>query len=233
MAKRTTGELDGLLESVEADTVGVARLEDWKGTPLWNKAEKLLPGARSVVVLAMEVFPEVVKHLTSETQVGEMALRDLYDANADLIKDRLNWQAYKIVKALHSSGFKGLPLPADGSPYDRRFLEGALPYNHVAQAAGLGILGWHSLLITPEYGPRVRLACVISDAPLEASASLSGENPCPKCNGACVRICPAGAIAEPQEDETYHLNKYACGVYLDASGTCAECLKVCPAGRTS
>lgn len=233
MAKGSIVKLSELLESIETDKVGVARLDESEDSPIWHKAQKLLPGAKSVVVLAQELFPEVVKHLTSETQAGEVALRDLYNANADLIKGRLNWQAYKIVKALHNRGFKGLPLPADGGPYGKRFLEGALPYNRVAQAAGIGILGWHSLLITPEYGPRVRLACVISDAPLESSAPLSGQSPCPKCNGACVKICPAGAIAEPQEGEIYRLNKYACGVYLDASGTCAECLKVCPAGKTS
>lgn len=233
MVKRTDEKLVNLLEDIEVDKLGIVRLEDWQGTPLWDKARKLLPGAKSAIVLAMEVFPEVVDHLTSKVQVGELALRDLYRRNEEMVNGLLNWEAYKIVKRLHEQGFQGVPLPASEGPYDGRFLEGPLSYKHLAQAAGLGVLGWHSLLITLEYGPRVRLACVITNAPLAPSPPTDAETPCSKCKGACVKVCPAGAIIEPQKSKPYHVDKYACNAYLSASGLCAECLKVCPAGRKS
>ena len=231
MAREQITSLDNLFDNIEVDENGVVRLEDWKDTIMWDKGRKLLPEAKSAIVLVMEVFPEVVKHLTSKAQVGEMALRDLFNRNVEVIRGHLDWQAYKVVKKLHNLGFKGVPLPCGGAPFEARFLESAFSYKHAAQAAGLGILGWHSMLITPEFGSRVRLACIITDAYLSPSASAVNEMPCPKCGGACIKICPASAIAKPEGNETSRVNKYACFTYLNASGGCAECLKVCPTGK--
>ena len=97
----------------------------------------------------------------------------------------------------------------------------------------MGIFGWNSLLLTPDYGARVRLVSILTDAPFAGSAPLTMESPCIKCGGACIRICPAKAIAKPQDGEDYRIDKYACSSYYTASGMCAECLKVCPAGRAS
>lgn len=234
MATDATAGLDNLLKGLKVDKIGIANLDDWKDAPLWHKAQKLLPGAKSVIVLAMELFQETVAQITSKAVVGDLALRDLYLANGDVICGHLNWEAYKMVKSLHALGYKGLSLPDGGhSPTDGRFLESPLSYKHAAEAVGLGILGWHSLLITPEYGPRVRLTCILTNAPLAASDPLNMESPCLKCGGACVKICPARAISKPQAGEAYRIDKYACSTYYAASGMCAECLRVCPAGKGS
>ena len=99
MGKQAIQALNNLLEGIEVDRIGLLSLEDWKDTPLWNKAQHLLPRARSIIVMAMEVFPEVVRHLTSKAQIGEMTLRDLYDRNVEVINGLLDWQAYRIVKS--------------------------------------------------------------------------------------------------------------------------------------
>lgn len=233
MTKKSTANIDELLNSVETDMVGVVSLADHKDTPLWESARKLLPGAKSIVVLAMEVFAETVNQLTSKALVGDMTLRDLYTANTGVIGGLIDWEGYKLVKKLHTEGYKGLLLPATGAPYDARFLEGPLSYKHLAEAAGMGMLGWNSLLLTPEYGARVRLAAVLTDAPFVGSGPLVMENPCIKCGGACIKICPSKALSMPEDGEKYRIDKYACSSYYTASGICAECLKVCPAGRAS
>ena len=231
MVKSRDKKLDNLLEEIEVDKIGIVRLEDWKDTPLWSKVQRLLPGAKSAIVLAMEVFPEVVKHLTSKAQIGELALRDLHNRNTEMVKSHLDWEAYKTVKRLHRLGYKGIPLPADGAPYDSRFIEGVLSYKHAAQLAGLGAIGWHSMLLTPEYGARVHLACVVTNAPLPPSTPMEEYYPCPECGGACIKICPVSAIKKPESKESYNIDKYACSTYLDAAGGCSECLRVCPTGR--
>jgi hypothetical protein len=73
MTKTATEELKDILEGLDVDKTGVVSLEDGKDTPLQFVAQKLLPGAKSLVVLAREVFPEVIRHLTSRVQVGELA----------------------------------------------------------------------------------------------------------------------------------------------------------------
>lgn len=233
MAKDDIADLNELLSEARVDKIGIARLEDWRDTPLYEKAKKLLPGARSIIVMAMELFPETVNYVSSQATVGDLALRDLYNANYEVAGGHLDWEGYKLIKALHKQGFKGLLLPAGGSPSDGRFLVGPISYKNAAEAAGLGIIGWHSLLITPEFGSRVRLASIITDAPLEGSPPLKMESPCLKCGGACIKICPARAIARPEAGDDYHLDKFACSTYYTASGMCSECLRVCPAGRVS
>ncbi|MCJ7763968.1 MAG: hypothetical protein MUO90_02265 [Dehalococcoidales bacterium] len=233
MEKKNIESLGNLLKGVEADRVGVVNLDDWKVTPLRDDARKLLPGAKSIVVLAMEVFLETVNQVTSKALVGDMALRDLYLANSNVVDGLLDWEGYKLVKDLHARGYKGLLLPAGGAPYDARFLKGPLSYKHIAEAAGMGIFGWNSLLLTPDYGARVRLASVLTDAPFAGSVPLTMESPCIRCGGACIRICPAKALAKPQNGEKYYIDRYACSGYYTASGMCAECLRVCPAGRAS
>lgn len=77
---------------------------------------------------------------------------------------------------------------------------------HVAFAAGLGTFSLHEGLIT-EVGCNVRLASVITDAPLERTPRRS-DDPYANCLyltrgtcGECMRRCPAGAITERGHDK--------------------------------
>ena len=223
--------LDNLIDSIEVDKVGVVRLEDWEDTPVWEYSQKYLPGAKSVIVLLQEVFIEVVNLLTSKRQVGEMAMRDLFKRSANVVNGRIDWEAYKTIKKLHGLGYRGLAFTAGDYPVDTRLIESAFSYKYTAAATGLGIIGWHGLLITPEYGSRLRLSCLITNAPLQPTASSEQEHPCPKCGGACIKICPAKAIKMPEEGEECNNDKYACFAYCSASEGCGECMKVCPVGN--
>lgn len=229
--RQTEPRLDGILETIEVDCVGVLRLDSLGGGKLADDAARVLPGAVSLVVLALELFFETVEHLTSKVLVGEATLRTLYEQNVDIVDGRLNWETYQLVKRLHEAGYRGAPLPASGSVYDQRFLESVVSYRHAAMAAGLGVFGWHGLVLTSGYGPRVRLAAVATDAPLGPTAAVEMVDPCLKCGGACVRACPAEAISMPAEGERYTVDRHRCATYLAAVGTCAECIRVCPPGR--
>ena len=221
--------LNQVIDEIEADVYGVVSLESLT-EEIRARAVEMLPGAKSIIVMAQEIFPEVIRHLNSRVYLGELALRDAYGSHMDLVGGRLNWEAYKAVKALHRAGYHGFPL-TDG-PFDARFLEGAISYPHLAVLAGLGYRGWHSFVITPEFGPRVRLAGVVTDAPLAATKpDHPEESYCVKCGGACAKVCPSGAIKIPADGEAYQIDKYACGTYLTATGPCAECVKVCPTGK--
>lgn len=79
----------------------------------------------------------------------------------------------------------------------------ALPYNiekggvflkGAAILAGLGTIGKNNLLITPAFGPRVRLRAVLIER--ELAQTGPGEfNPCEACDSACHRACPQDAFA--------------------------------------
>jgi hypothetical protein len=155
MKKGALARLDKFLPSLEVDKVGVVSLEDHKDTPLWDDARKLLPNSKAVVVLALEVFPEVVKYLSSKRLVGEMALRDLYGRNTEVVNGRIDWEAYKTVKTLHDEGFSGLSLTAGGAPYEARYVEGAISYVRAASSRPSSArgCGWPWCSPTPRCHP--------------------------------------------------------------------------------
>lgn len=64
-----------------------------------------------------------------------------------------------------------------------------------AVLAGLGVVGKNNLLVTPEYGPRVRLRALLLDRHLQCTGPLTGFSPCDACEGFCLRACPKEAFA--------------------------------------
>ena len=220
---------EDIFAKLDVDGVGIISLDEMDQPSIKEKIKKLLPSAKSVIVLLQEVFPETVRHITSEASLGDMALRDFFGSNSEIASGHLNWEAYDLVRRLHKIDNKGLVLPATGGPYGGKYLEGPVSYKKLAEMAGLGIVGWNGLLLTPKYGPKVRLAGVATDALVETSTAKEDFiSPCVECGGACVKICPIKAISEPTSGNNYQIDKYACNTYLVAAGACAECLKVCP-----
>ena len=214
---------------LDADIVGIAALGDWKGTRLEESALRLLPQAKSVVVIAKEIYPETLDLTTPERIAGAASLNDVFTHNSAYLNARLNETVYDITRAFHQRGLKALPLPATGNPYDARFQEAVFSFKHAAEAAGLGKMGWHSLLLTPEFGPRIRITCCLTEAELETT-KRDYDTECAGC-GICLEICPAKALFEPEAGEPYAINKYACCSFLSAGGGCSQCMKLCPRGR--
>lgn len=87
-------------------------------------------------------------------------------------------------------GFRATPIPASLMVDDPGLL-GNISHKAVARMAGLGWQGKSLLLVTPEFGPRVRLATVLTDMPLVPDRPV--ENRCGACSE-CSRACPASAI---------------------------------------
>ncbi len=223
--------IQDLISRREVDAVGIANLAEWKGTKLEEMARNLLPRASSLVVFAMEVYPEILDLNSPGRTTGAASLNDMLGRHTEFLAGRLTRAAYDVARASRNTGRKALPLPTAGCPLDSRFLEAVFSYKHAGQAVGLGEFGWSSLLLTPAFGPRVRLSSCLTEALLEpTNADRDYAVDCASC-GICIDSCPAGAIARPEEGEQYSINKFACCSFVNASGGCAECLRVCPAGR--
>ena len=92
--------LNQVIDEIEADVYGVVSLESLT-EEIRARAVEMLPGAKSIIVMAQEIFPEVIRHLNSRVYLGELALRDAYGSHMDLVGGRLNWEAYRLVKQLH------------------------------------------------------------------------------------------------------------------------------------
>jgi len=118
-------------------------------------------------------------------------------------------------------------------------LMGPTLYPPLTQLAGLGWLSASGLMITPEFGPRVRLAAVVTNI---ENLPFSTHNDhawvagfCDKC-GICIRECPTKAIYEqPIHHESGRItcvDNDLCFPYFNDHHGCSVCIKVCPFNDT-
>jgi len=109
--------------------------------------------------------------------------------------------------------------------------------------AGLGELGRNGLLITPQYGPRVRLCKIFTDLPLNPDKPISFgvQEFCGKCRQ-CAKNCKPGAISNDEEPSfqpvcrsnndgalKWYVNAELCYQFWCENGVdCSTCIAVCP-----
>ena len=106
----------------------------------------------------------------------------------------------------------------------------------VARDAGLGELGRMGLLMTPMLGPRVRIAVVTTDLPLDVDQRVPEDSVidfcsiCLKCADACPsKAIPTGARTEIDGAVRWRIDSEACFTHWCKIGTdCARCVSVCP-----
>ena len=105
----------------------------------------------------------------------------------------------------------------------------------VAADAGLGELGRLGLLITPDHGPRVRLAVVTTDLPLaqDPPVTFGVQHFCDSCLK-CADCCPSDSVdGGPRQEHNgivrWQSEQDGCYRFWRRCGTdCAVCVKVCP-----
>lgn len=106
----------------------------------------------------------------------------------------------------------------------------------VARDAGLGEIGRMGLLMTPQLGPRVRIAIVTTNAPIIPDIRKSDytvHDFCQMCKK-CALICPSQAIPKTDIEEMdgaqrWQINHEKCFGYWCTAGTdCGRCMSVCP-----
>lgn len=106
----------------------------------------------------------------------------------------------------------------------------------VARDAGLGEIGRMGLLMTPDLGPRVRIAVVTTDIPLKENSRKDFSymmDFCDYCKK-CANVCPSSSIPSDSRkviDGVYRwkINSESCFTYWTKVGTdCGRCMTVCP-----
>jgi len=133
---------------------------------------------KNAIVILMEMEPEIIKTVPSKAAEKEI-FRTYYELNVAVnkIKDFLNEREYN----------------AEAGPA----LGGEVNYPLLAQKAGLGVIGKNSMLISPEFGPSLRIAAVYTDIdnlPYNDSTEHLWVNEfCDRCNR-CVNKCLGKAI---------------------------------------
>jgi epoxyqueuosine reductase QueG len=224
-----TQEVKDLARSMGANQVGIAdaaRLRDVPG----YKPQDLVPDATSVIVIGKRLL---------RGSLAKGRGRPVAWATVHL-NLKLNEIAYEVAGRLEDQGYHSFPvfflpmtfLPPDDLKSKELILTTPnLSYRHAAVQAGLGEIGKNNLLLTPEYGARMRLVGVITNAPLTPDAPFS-QKLCrwPECT-ACIDNCPSKALSAEDQHEFARCNKYHnANLHLLGYGSCSMCQHVCPVG---
>jgi epoxyqueuosine reductase len=139
------------------------------------------------------------------TRIASATDRHKY-VNDELTIAGLEEVAIDMARWLEDQGYPALIVPPthvdpwryEGDPHLHQKLP--LSLDHGAVEAGLGTLGLNLQLITPQYGPRVILAAVLSSVPVTADPRMATPL-ClgPEC-GRCLSACPGDAVGHWTRD---------------------------------
>ncbi|HZJ03221.1 MAG TPA: 4Fe-4S double cluster binding domain-containing protein [Thermoleophilia bacterium] len=229
-------EIYGLAMSSGACDLGVADLAQGKGRALVEEqGGTRLSRFPRAISFAMRLQDGLVDDLPEGHR--EAVTARLYDAHIyKTVNSSLDQIGLEISCLLQDEGHTAVSIPASLYVDGDDFL-GPLPHKLAARLAGIGWIGKSALLVTRNFGPRVRLGTVLTDAPLPA-----GEPPQEKCGSCenCVEACPPGALLGRSfsEDEPVgsRMDVRACRDYRhglkETTGvqTCGVCVSVCPQG---
>ena len=136
----------------------------------------------------------------------------------------LGFAVNRIADFLRERGYDCHPSPAIGGDIN------TVP---TAQDANLGCIGKNGILVSPEYGPCMRLAAVFVDVDnlpfAEENEHLWIADYCETCDR-CVRQCPGGAIYEKPtflaDGTRVFLEREKCAPAFSAG--CSICISACP-----
>lgn len=176
-----SGVLIGELKKNGASLVGFADL-----APLSPDCRKGFPRA---VSLAIALDPALLDGMR------DGPTPDYFKAYRE-INQKLGKLGERAVQVLAHAGYQAEALPATmASPATSDVLAVPLPNKTAATLSGLGWIGRCALLVTPEFGPALRFATVLTDAPLPAGVPIV-ESRCGDCTQ-CVTHCPGKAPLGP------------------------------------
>lgn len=221
-----------------ADLVGVCQLDKrWvyshteDGRPImfedveqWYETEKKLVIPEShkfVVVMATRMSADLMKY-------SPLLLED---AEVQYGYEKMAVVAGRMAEFIRQLGYNALPMGNDTAL--------SVP---LAIDAGLGQYGRITRLVTPEFGPSIRLAKIFTDLPMETDKPIEFGltefcNACMKCVDACpVQALPKGPPTweGPSKSNISGVLKWQqdpdkCLAWWSVVGTgCAICIRSCP-----
>ena len=215
-----------------ADITGFAPVDRWDEygeTPEAFRPGNIWPWCRTVISMGVQIFPSMIETTPS------VVYSELYNTTNRLLDEA----AYRLAAFLNRQGYRAHFFPRDCYG-DISVLvkkpEAAFSHVLAAKYAGLGTIGWNHTLITREFGPRVRIVSVITDADITADPVIS-EELCIHC-GLCRKKCPMQAFGDVSDNEKscLEMDKFKCAEYHQQLKNefrypCGVCTAVCPVGE--
>ncbi|KKN55866.1 hypothetical protein LCGC14_0578070 [marine sediment metagenome] len=192
---------------------------------LLDQPINLPEGINKVIVMAIEMDPEAIS--TAPAQPAAAAASLAYSKMAFIISC--------IGEFIRNLGYRAIQCGNDTAL--------SIP---LAIDAGLGTLGRNGLLLTPEFGPRVRICKVFTDIPIVSDLpnidfirKVGGVcKTCCKCAEACENNAISREVNPSFNPDTisnnpgvkkYYVNGEKCfEFWIENSSDCGNCIAICP-----
>ena len=191
--------------------------------PQANEKNFVIPRSmRWVVAIAIPMDRELLAR--APTSLGDAASALGYSQSAFIVAS--------LAEFLRGLGYQAIPSINDTAQ--------SIPF---AIDAGIGELSRLNKLVTPEYGPAVRLCKVFTDLPMacDSPVDFGLVNFCKRCKK-CAEACPSRALSFDDEPsfttrgpwnnsghKAWFEDSYKCFQYWQKSGSaCGICLSSCP-----
>ena len=215
-----------------ADLVGVAETDPrWIYTH-WGEQNVRYSRAAEVgdPIKIAEQYPYVI--VMAHAMGYEMVRRSpAVEADTDLEYSRGAWSSASLATFIAELGYRALPAVNEIG------INVAL-----AVDAGLGEAGRHGLLITRDYGPRVRISKVFTNLPLvlDRPIDIGVQKFCEVCK-LCSRYCPSNSLMNGERTDQpwdvhnvpgmkkWPIKAMNCLDFWVKNGNhCSVCIRVCP-----
>jgi epoxyqueuosine reductase len=222
------------LHSWGANIVRVADTSKLRGID--TEPEDLLDGYTRAVSIALRLSDPVMDMIDRQPT-------PLYSSHYSRVNALLDDLALRATNLLQMDGARAVPIPAS-QVLDSEKWTSYISHKAVAIAAGIGWQGKSLLVVNPDFGPRIRLTTILTNANFKPDSPI--KNRCGKCHQ-CKEYCPAGAILGANTDSHYSSRSEAIDLekclyqVRDVFGKlpnitpliCGICIKVCPWGKKS
>lgn len=187
-------------------------------------------GFPSAILFGIVLSKDYLKEVTATPDFVEQKKKNntikfdefhLTELKTDQIADQLE-------RYLISEGFNAFSQSEDNLANTGNYNEAnkttLLPHKTIAGMAGLGWIGKHNLLVTPEYGSAISMCTVLCNAPLETKLHGISKSKCGDCT-ICIDICKPNALKGTIWETGISRDKI---VDVFSCKPCLQCVVQCP-----
>ena len=203
----TSQDIKAAAKRLGADIVGIGSIDRWSTAPIQMDPKQIMPRAKSIIALGFRVFRGSLRgieegtYFSNYSAMGYGGITYLYMPMTVINLSKMIEDAgYEAVPMGHQSDWRAIDNVGFMRPnYSRPVAPGKAAPDVMINLriagflCGLGEIGYSKMLLTPEFGPRVRVGIIITELELEPDPIIEPGTLCNRCM-ACVRECPGNCI---------------------------------------
>ena len=251
--EKLTNQVITYLKDEGASIVGIAPVERFDGAPKGHHPCDFIPGAKSVITFGVALLNQVVhwERLLRDSEIVPPEYRKdvlqnyVYrQVGYNMVNELLDHMAIRTANFFEECGYISICFPATYGEGAKDFIQKRIPsiwglfsQRHAAVMAGLGEFGLNNVVVTPQYGPRIRFNSVITEATLIPSPLLQEKTCLGESCSVCLESC-RGAISlrndfDPEAvwyTTPARTDVASCNKLRSANYCMGTCIKVCPVG---